>query len=500
MSHYAVLDVGKTNKKILIFDEQLRIVDEVYASIPADESAPVHIERVQDSADWFLDQLPALTAQHDIRAVSVTAHGATFVCVDEAGAPAFPVVAYTTDPGAGFSDRFYARCGEKARALHARLATPDMGALACVAKGIAFAQEHYGDEFQRVAAILCLPQFFSFLLTGKAGAETTYMACHTYLWDFAAADYSDVVDALGVRALMPTPVRHAADVLGTVAPDIAARTGLGADVVVTHGIHDSNASLLPFLIQNDEPFVLNSTGTWCVMMCPTENATLTEAEMDAGAFCNCDANGRPVKTAVVMAGAEHDRWWRIISDRTGTTEMPAFDPALVQSVLDAADTFVLPGVMPGTGPFPACKSAVQESGTRFTMDDIASGAATPNCFESAERAYALLCCALAMLSCEQLSAVGTQDGMPIYIEGGFRKNAAYQALLAALFPNSPIYLTDMKEATAFGAALLARAAVERCALADLRPDFKIDATPVDLPRLANVQAYRHTYAEQARKS
>jgi len=498
MPHYAVLDVGKTNKKILIFDEQLRIVDEVYASIAADESAPVHIERVQDSADWFLDQLPALAARHDIRAVSVTTHGATCVYLDEAGELAFPVVAYTTDPGQEFSDRFYARCGD-ARALHERLATPDMGALACLAKGIAFAQEYYGDEFQRVATILGFPQYFSFLLTGKAGAETTYMGCHSYLWDFAAGKHSDVLDALGIRALMPTPVRHAVDVLGTVAPDVAARTGLGTDVVVTHGIHDSNASLLPFLIQNDEPFVLNSTGTWCVMMCPAENATLTAAEMDAGAFCNCDANGHPVKTGVVMAGAEHDRWWRIISERTGATEIPEFDAALVQSVLDAADTFILPGVMPGTGPFPVCKSAVQESGSRFAMADIASGATGPDCFASAERAYAVLCCALAMLSCEELLAVGTYDGMPIYVEGGFRKNAAYQALLAALFPNSPIYLTDMKEATAFGSALLARAAVEHCTLADLRSDFKIDATPVNLPPLTNAETYRQAYAEQARR-
>jgi L-fuculokinase len=497
MAHYAVLDVGKTNKKILIFDEQLRIVDEVYASIPADESAPVHIERVQDSADWFLGQLPALAARHDIRAVSVTTHGATCVCLDETGAPAFPVIAYTTDPGQEFSDRFYARCGE-ARALHARLATPDMGALACLGKGIAFAQEHYGDEFQRVADILCLPQFFSFLLTGRTGAETTFLGCHTYLWDFAAADYSDVVDALGIRALMPKPVRHPGDLLGTVTPEVAAQTGLGADVVVTHGIHDSNASLLPFLIQNDEPFVLNSTGTWCVMMCPADGAVLTEAEMDAGAFCNCDANGHPVKTAVVMAGNEHDQWWRIIGERTGATEIPEFDAALVQSVLDAADTFILPGVMPGTGPFPACESAVQEAGRRFSMDDVASGA-VPACFDSPERAYAVLCSALAMLSCEQLSAVGTQDGMPIYIEGGFRKNAAYQALLAALFPHSPIYLTDMKEATAFGSALLARAAVEGCALADLRTDFKIDATPVNLPTLSNAQTYRQAYAKQARR-
>jgi len=494
-----VLDVGKTNKKLLVYDEAMRPAHQEMTGLPADEGGPVHFERTAETAEWFLGRLAAAAKRFDIGAISVTTHGATYAALDERGGLAFPVIAYTTDPGADFSRRFYDRFGA-ARALHRELATPDLGALVNVAKGIAFAQETYPREFARARHLLLYPQYFAFLLTGRVSAETTYAGCHTYLYDLRARDWSRVADGLGVRSLLP-PIGRPGDVRGTVTPEIAARTGLASDTKVLCGIHDSNASLLPLLLVNDDPFVLNSTGTWCVAMSPSAGGELTDAELDAGVFYNCSAFGEPVKTSLFMGGAEHQQWWEAIRARTGAAEIPPYDPARCAAILRAADRFILPGILPGAGPYPRSVSRlVGPDGTDLPRAAVAGAAPLPAWFRDPADAYALLSCSLAVQTAAQLAGAGVRDGMPIYIEGGFRKNDAYKALLASAYPGSPLYDTDLKEATAAGAAWLARAALTGCDPRALRGEVRIDSTPIRAAKLPAdlVARYHAAFAERAR--
>ena len=70
--------------------------------------------------------------------------------------------------------------------------------------------------------------------------------------------------------------------------------------------------------------------------------------------------------------------------------------------------------------------------------------------------------------------------MSIFIEGGFRKNLDYNTLLTAMFPKSRVYLTNLDEATAFGAAMLGKAALDGTdpyAMADLYEIEKSEVKP-----------------------
>lgn len=499
MSHIAVLDVGKTNKKVLVYDRDLRLLEQVYASFPADDSGPIHLEPIEQQQAWFLDQLTVLARRFDIGAISVTTHGATFVGVGEDGNPALPVIAYTTDPGDDFRRRFAENYGDAAD-LHRQLSTPNLGALVCLARGIAFARERFPEGFRRIHSLLCFPQYFGFLLTGTAAAECTYVGCHTYLWDFAARDWSFMVDRLGIRGLLPCRVGRPADTIGTVSPEIARNTGLGPGTVVTCGIHDSNASLLPFLIQEDSPFVLNSTGTWCVAMVPTESTGLTSEERERSAFLNCDAFGNPVKTTLMMGGAEHDAWWEAIRKTSGASSYPDPEPAFTAAVLADADAFIFPGVMPGSGPFPKSRSRFLAKGETTTLEQIMKGKAAPAGLAHAAKAYTTLNIALAIQTYEQLTGLGVRDGMAIYVEGGFRRNETYCALLASLFPGSKILRTNLTEATALGAALLGLSALTRRGLKDLHADFQFDTVPVERRSFPRVRQYRDAYVKRVQDS
>ena len=85
---------------------------------------------------------------------------------------------------------------------------------------------------------------------GAAASEATSLGCHTDLWDPRAQTYSSLVARMGWTASMPPPAPADA-VLGTLRPEVAAATWLPADCEVLCGIHDSNASLLRYL-GNDE--------------------------------------------------------------------------------------------------------------------------------------------------------------------------------------------------------------------------------------------------------
>jgi L-fuculokinase len=487
MGAIAVFDVGKTNKKLLIYDESLAVIDQAYTPFPADESDPVHVEDLDGMEAWFLDRLKEAASKHDIQVVAVTTHGATAATIDRDGNRALPLVAYTTDPGEDFHERFFALCGD-ARALHRELATPPLGGLTNLAQGILYWKEHFGAAFDRVWKILPFPQYFAFRLTGRPAADTTYLGCHSYLYDFRTGGYSRVVDALGIRDRLPDRIAPSGEVLGSVSPAMAERTGLSTETRVVHGIHDSNASLLPFLIQSDEPFVLNSTGTWCVAMSPSESAELSDADMDAGVFCNCSAFGNPVRTSIFMGGQERAAWMDLL-EGNGLHALPDFDPGVTASVLETAKEFILPGVMAGTGPFPHSTSRLVVDGNAAALAALQKDASGSPVMANAARLVSVLSCGLAVQSARQLRQTGAKDGMPIYVEGGFRNNRTYQAVLGSLFPTSPLILTELKEATAFGGALLGLAALRGEDPHALKDAFTIQKASSEETRFEAAKAY-----------
>jgi sugar (pentulose or hexulose) kinase len=89
--------------------------------------------------------------------------------------------------------------------------------------------------------------------------------------------------------------------------------------------------------------------------------------------------------------------------------------------------------------------------------------------------------------------------MALFIEGGFRKDEAYRSLLAALYPESRVALTGMKEATAVGAAMLGKIAVEGIDPAELDRYFDIEFNTVDAPRLDGLQEYTEAFLRRIRE-
>ncbi|MBR9999211.1 MAG: hypothetical protein KFF73_09580, partial [Cyclobacteriaceae bacterium] len=186
--HIAVFDIGKTNKKLIIFDSDLNIIDIEKINIEEYEEGQVKYDNLDIIETWFLDQLKNKSSRYNIRIISVSAHGATFACIDDQGKLTVPVISYTTDPGKEFHDEFYKEFGSRKK-LQQVTGTPDFNLLINIAKGIWFVKRKFNSRFDRTRYILNLPQYFCYRLTRKVVADPTYIGCHTYLWDFNKNDW-----------------------------------------------------------------------------------------------------------------------------------------------------------------------------------------------------------------------------------------------------------------------------------------------------------------------
>ncbi len=473
----AVIDIGMTNKKVSVYDRALHLLDSISRSFEPVmvDGLPTHdLARMEE---WFLESIAAFARVHAIGAIAITTHGATLVCVGADGLPCSPCVLYTYEPGDEFQRRFYEKVGDPVE-LQASTGTPRLSAMINPAKALMFMTEHFPGALERTEQVLNLPQYWGFRFTGAYGVEGTYIANHSYLWDWNKDRYSTVAERLGVSDRMPYPLRKSWEVLGTLKPELVSRLGLRPDTIVTMGIHDSNASLLPHLAKRQgTDFILNSTGTWCVLMHPQKRFFFEPGELGKVVFFNRSAYLGPVKTAIFLGGLEYEKWSTLIGKISGAN--PA-DPgaASYPAVFRTLDAFILPELVPGSGQFPGSKARVSERGTTCLFEDIESGKAVPELMKDPRRAMAVLNASLVIQTLVALKRAGLALGSEVLTEGGFRKNGDYNSLLASALPDNPVRLTDIAEATSFGAAMTAVAALEGCEPNALGGRFEVSYTDV----------------------
>lgn len=495
----AVIDIGMTNKKIAIYDDSLHQLDAVYNNFAPLTATEPNSGNQLDTHDltgmekWFIEQLSLFTKKYPIKAISFTTHGATFVCVDKLGRVCAPCIFYTHEPGEEFQNKFYAQFGSKSE-LQKKTYTPPFGAMINPAKGIMYVQNTFPHNFKQTTYILNYPQYWGYLFTGIAGIEPTYCACHTYLWNHKKNDWSFIADQLNIRNLLPTHYKDSYKTLGTITPEIAKKTGLDTSVIVTMGIHDSNASLLPYLAKNaKDDFILNSTGTWCVCMHPQKKLTFNKDDIGKIVFFNQSALRQPIKTSIFLGGLELDTYISLYKKINNTNNFPAYSFDAANSLLKEKDTFLTPEIISGSGQFTDSKAGIWEKDIFYPLKDIQNGTSIPKIIQNEKGFFALLDISLVIQTETALNRAGLKTGTKIFTEGGFRQNTLYNTLLATILPNNQVYLTNMTEATAFGAAMTAVMALTGKSLKKLSKAADIHYTPVTTAPIENYATYKDAW-------
>ena len=489
----AVLDVGKTNKKNLIFDRNLHILEKKHKPFgELDDDKGQRLEQPEAVLEWFLTELSHYSQQYEIEVISITTHGAMGICVDEHGRITCPPIAYTNEPGPVFCDSFYDAFGDRI-ALQSRTATAEIGQMINFGKMAYYWTQRYPAEIKNTKHILLYPQYFGYKMTGKAAAETTMLGCHTYLYDHKNNAYSDIVQKLGLAEKLPKPIKKSWKILGNITPDIARRCGLSNDCLVTLGVHDSNATLLVYLLNQRGDYVLNSTGTWCVAMKPASDVVFKREELGKTVYYNQDVFGHPVKTSIFMAGQEYETYTELFTKIHIRKDLPPLKRNLYQSLYNSCRTFVLPSVVKGAGLFPNSQPRLVHGDHRISLEELESSSQSIKGLPDYELSMTALVSSLVIQTSRALDFSGYQDGGDIFVEGGFKENQPYLELLAACYPKSHVYKTSIDEATATGAAILGLAAVEGKRPDELKIDFSIDKQLIERPGDLFLESYKSEF-------
>src|SRR5476651_2109840 len=93
----AIFDIGKTNKKFFLLNEQYKIVLErsVQFAETVDEDG-FACDNVDELSKWIqrsINEIIALS-EFTLKAINFSAYGASFVHIDEAGKPVTPLYNY----------------------------------------------------------------------------------------------------------------------------------------------------------------------------------------------------------------------------------------------------------------------------------------------------------------------------------------------------------------------------------------------------------------------
>ncbi len=418
----AVLDIGKTNAKVVVLDSatgaEIAVVKTPNRVITSGIYPHYDVEGLWGFA---LDAFRRFAVSPGFDAISITTHGASAALLDAAGELVMPVLDYEHEYPQSVIDAYTAL-----RPPFEETYSPRQSMGLNIGAQLHYQQMVFPELFADVATIVTYPQYWAAKLTGVAANERTSLGCHTDLWNPRTSSYSTLVKTLGIRDVM-APIRSAFDALGPVLQQIAQEIGLEKSVPVYCGIHDSNASLLPHLVNRASPFSVVSTGTWVVNF--GVGGDLDHLDPKRDTLGNVDAYGRAVPSSRFMGGREFE----VLSAEIGAVAKDDMIDAV--STVIARGMMLLPNVVPGSGPFPGKQ--------KRWIDAV--GATDP------ER-YAAVCLYLALMTDACLGLIGAKG--PIIVEGPFSVNHTYLDSLAALTGRSVIAVPG-STGTSAGAALLA---------------------------------------------
>jgi sugar (pentulose or hexulose) kinase len=418
----AIFDVGKTNKKLFLFDQNYNIVYERSArfleTVDEDGDPCENIESLRLSV---FDSLRHVFGKKEycVKAINFSAYGASFVHLDEEGTPVTPLYNYLKSYPQHLLKQFYNTYGGQ-EAFSLRCASPVLGSLN---SGMQLYRLKYErpELYQKIKYSLHLPQYLSYLISGKACSDITSIGCHTNLWDFVENGYHEWVRREGIDSKLAPLCAY---------DEVGKASFPGTNYLVGTGLHDSSAALIPYMVNFNEPFVLLSTGTWCISLNPFNETPLTVEELKQDSLCYLTYQGKQVKASRLFAGNEHEEGIKRIAGFFHQDALKYRSVEYNPEIVERLQKQMKEG--------PQCE---------FAQRDLAA-------YGSYDEAYHQLMLDIMVQQVRSTKLV--LNGSPVkrlFVDGGFGKNVIYMNLLAAAFPQMEIYAASMAQATSLGAAL-----------------------------------------------
>lgn len=425
----AVFDIGKTNKKLLLFDEKLKVVfqsEEKFETTIDDDGD--ECDDIQLIENWIQKSLKDILEddRYDLRGLNFSTYGASLVFLDDKGKRITPLYDYLKNIPGDISEELYAQYGGKDEFCR-KTASPALGNMLNSGVQILWLKQQKPEVYSKVKYILHFPQYLFYIFSNKILSEHTSIGCHTGMWDFDNMKYHCWLEDEEIALPQPMPNNYVAEC-----------SVYNEKVNVGTGIHDSSSSLVPYLVSASDKFILISTGTWCISMNPYNYEPLKAEELEQDCLCYLSVDEKPVKSSRLFMGHIHDvnvskltKFFNVASDAYKHVETD--DARIQKHLLEEKAMFF--------------KNGMSED---YMDNEVDLGQ-----FEDFSEAYHALMYDLTRLNVEKIKLVLAQndDVKRIYVSGGFAKNEIYIKLLAGVFSDKEIFTSEVDNSSAVGAAL-----------------------------------------------
>jgi len=392
-----IFDIGKTNKKLFVFNEAYRVVHELSIQVVEikDEDG-FACEDIVTLSEWIKSSVALLKqdSAYTIKAIHHAAYGASLVYLNEEGKLIEPLYNYLKPFQQSTKNLFESSFGS-IDDISLATSSPYLGNLNAGLQLYRIKKEKPA-LFQKIKWALHLPQYIHYLVTDELATDITSIGCHTMLWNFAHHSYHHWVKEEGLDKLFP-PLKTSV------------------------GLHDSSSALIPYLSSFHEPFVLISTGTWCISLNPFNEIALTTNELKQDSLCYLTFAGRPVKASRVFSGKEHELGVEALNKYYNK-------PAEYFSTIHYNKSVYID--------------------ENFIIEDLLSS-------EDFETAYHNLVAKLVrkQIISTNLILANTQVKR-IFVDGGFSNNEIFMNMLATSYCEFEVFAAAIPQASALGAALL----------------------------------------------
>ncbi|MCG9791190.1 FGGY-family carbohydrate kinase [Flavobacterium algicola] len=428
MNVIAIYDIGKTNKKVFLFNENYQIVWEKsvqFKEIEDEDGFPC--EDVDLLKNWILEEFTAIKQlkQYVLKAINFSTYGASFVYVDEEGIPLTPLYNYLKEYPVELKNQFYDKYkGEEAFAV--KTASPVLGSLNSGMQ-IYRIKEESPVLFEKVKYCLNLPQYLSSLFSKEYFTDITSIGCHTNLWNFNKNKYHKWLKKENILDKI-APLHYGQHI-------VEDENGLA----IGAGLHDSSSAMIPYTISFKEPFVLLSTGTWSISLNPFNDQRLTFEELQNDCLCYMQYTEQPVKAARLFSGHEHEiqveRLALHFNQPLDSFKTVVYDKVIIDELRKKTNTLAEVDVV-------------------VLLKESAFAKRRLSDFDSYETGYHQLIMDLVDQQVVSTNMViHNSPVMKLFVDGGFSKNNIFMNLLADVYPELEVYAASMAQASALGAAL-----------------------------------------------
>ena len=415
----AIFDIGKTNKKLVVFDHKYQLLhhEEIQLANGHDEDG-FECEQIDLLQKWIFETLDRLllSLKIPITHLNFSTYGASLIHLSQKDEVLTPLYNYLKEVDEDYIEKWYEEYGDGLD-LDESLGSPRAGFLNSGMQ-LLWLSKTKPQLFDRIRWSLHLPQYLSFLIHGAKHAEYTSVGCHTALWDYRTNDYHYWVKKEKLLSKFPSLIK------GSTCFKVQYKNH---EFQVGAGIHDSSASLLPYIQCSDEKFILMSTGTWVVVFFPFEE----EHHKIEHPLKYLQVDSNHTQAVRLLIGKEYEYQLEKIGQKFEVETSAIHALPLEKSRLKRSQTHT-------------CYEFKYLDNDK-NKDKVELSSA----LQAIHQLNFELCEKLV-----QAMKIDTNSNTTIYIEGGFTKNKFFLASLKYCLPKVKIFTASQALGTALGAALV----------------------------------------------